>query len=78
MRLTIEPTEHFVTVAGGVTVRVWKGVDDHRGTPVICLVRGVSPQSHDPDSTEPYAQELKEIDNPVTEGELPDYSKESP
>lgn len=67
MKLTIEPTDVFVTLSG-VPCRIWEGADDE-GTPVHCYVPLVAIRSEDvtPEVERRFAARLRETRAPSAE-----------
>lgn len=59
MKITIESTDELHEIRGApkVTTRIWKGITA-AGVPVVCYVASISPQTHDKDVNDQFANEL--------------------
>jgi hypothetical protein len=61
MKITIESTPVIVEIDDGVVARRWEGVTDS-GIPVVALVAGISPQTHDERELARFTAELEAVE----------------
>jgi hypothetical protein len=59
MKITIESTLTVIQSDDGVVARRWECATDS-GIPVVALVAGISPQTHDPAALVSFTAELEE------------------
>jgi hypothetical protein len=58
VRVTLESTPVIVELDDGAAARCWEGATD-TGIPVVALVAGILPQTHDPAVQAQFAAELE-------------------
>lgn len=63
MKITIESTPLIVLLAAGLAARRWDGATES-GVPVVALVMGISPQTHDAAALAQFEAELQEVAPP--------------
>jgi hypothetical protein len=73
MKITIESTAKIVQLHDGnvgdsLPARIWVGTTES-GIPVHCYVTRISPQTHDTEANNRFAQELQECAAPTAEVE---------
>jgi hypothetical protein len=75
VKVTIEHTEKIVYL-GHVPARIWGGHTED-GTPVLCFITLISPQTHDAQVNEQFACELQEVHIPSHEGAALGHDEET-